>query len=354
MPVLGPRGPPGREGPARFAGPHHEGGWDAARRSDMFDRTVLLAVGLLIVILGGLQAGFGIRLPWWGPFIVYGACYALASAVVARPRTAADREDVRTWPTSGPIGRFGQRGLVLAFSVSGLLALLNPFQLVEIVRQAVGNIAIRRRTRGREPGPESVPGDQTFRLPFEGEWFVYNGGTTREESHSWEVLTQRYAYDFVVVDDELRRHTGRGTRPEDYHCLGLPVVAAADGVVEAVRDGIRTAPFLGWGVVDVLAPSFRGNWVMLRHGPELFSFYAHLHPGTVAVRPGERVSAGTLLGRCGHTGHSSEPHLHFHVQDRRDFFTGAGLPVRFVDLTVDGRRTDRAWVSLGSRVSPDR
>ncbi|MEQ9398663.1 MAG: peptidoglycan DD-metalloendopeptidase family protein [Longimicrobiales bacterium] len=77
-------------------------------------------------------------------------------------------------------------------------------------------------------------------------------------------------------------------------------------------------------------------------------------PGTVAVRPGVRVSAGTLLGRCGHTGHSSEPHLHFHVQDRRDFFTGSGLPVRFADLTVDGRRTDGAWVSLGSRVRPDR
>jgi murein DD-endopeptidase MepM/ murein hydrolase activator NlpD len=54
------------------------------------------------------------------------------------------------------------------------------------------------------------------------------------------------------------------------------------------------------------------------------------------VRPGQRVRAGELLGRCGNSGNSSEPHLH--LQDRPGFRPGlaVGLPIRFRRYLADG------------------
>ena len=59
-----------------------------------------------------------------------------------------------------------------------------------------------------------------------------------------------------------------------------------------------------------------GNHVVLDLGSGEYALLAHLRRGSVRVRPGQRVRRGETLGRCGNSGNSSEPHLHFHVQDR--------------------------------------
>jgi murein DD-endopeptidase MepM/ murein hydrolase activator NlpD len=81
--------------------------------------------------------------------------------------------------------------------------------------------------------------------------------------------------------------------------------------------------------------------------------YAHLAPHSVRVNVGDRVERGQPIGRCGHTGHSSEPHLHFHLQDREDFFTAAGLPIRFKNLVVEGQPVVDAYIRTGQRVRSD-
>lgn len=332
-------------------------------------RPVLLAVASLVAILVALDLAAGVRLPWWGPFVLYALLYSLAHGMLAHRAAAEseppglpseDRDPVPTghWPTSGPIGRLGQTGLVIVFSTTGMLSILNPWQFSEIVRQAVGNVRIRRRLSASAASAAAAVqiGAVEYHLPFaaapEGEWFVYNGGVQRPHSHSWDILTQRYAYDFVVVDSELRRHRGPGTRPSEFYCHGLEVRAAAPGVVVSVQDGIRTAPLMGWGIADFTAKSFRGNNVVVRHAGDEFSLYAHLVPGTVAVRPGQEVGRGERIGECGHTGHSSEPHLHFHIQDRPDFFVSAGLARPFRGLAVDGVPRKLAWIRLGQRIRP--
>jgi murein DD-endopeptidase MepM/ murein hydrolase activator NlpD len=143
---------------------------------------------------------------------------------------------------------------------------------------------------------------------------------------------------------------GRGTRPEEYHCHGASILAAADGTVVATEDRIHTAPLVGWGVCDFLARSFLGNHVMIHHAEGEFALYAHLSRGSVLVRPGDRVARGQPLGRCGHTGHSTEPHLHFHLQDSPDPFAGMGLPIRFEALEVDGVPSGEAHLTAGQRV----
>lgn len=61
------------------------------------------------------------------------------------------------------------------------------------------------------------------------------------------------------------------------------------------------------------------------------------------VEPGERVAVGQRVGRCGNSGNSSEPHLHYQLQDSPGFFTAMSLPPAFsgVELrSADGRASE--------------
>lgn len=317
----------------------------------IFNNAIVISIGLLLLLLFGLQL-FGQRLPGWGAVLVYLLIYAVVSSLLRaqKPALKQNAQEFKHWPTSGPIGRFGQAGLMLAFTLTGLLSLLNPFQLIQIVRQGLGNMQIRRRYRAQEI--QHYKNKVRYTLPFSGEWFVYNGGVTEADSHSRNVLTQRYAYDFVMVDQHLKRHNGKGTRPDEYYCYGQDILAAAAGVVKQVEQHVRTAPFLGYGVVDFMARSFLGNYVIIEHAPGEFGLYAHLIPNSVPVSEGDPVKQGEVIGLCGHTGHSSEPHLHFHLQDREGFFTAAGLPIEFHDVHVDGQDQSQCHVRVGNRVAP--
>lgn len=265
---------------------------------------------------------------------------------------AAERAVDRSgWPISGPIGRFGGVGITAVFFTTQLLALLNPFQVLEFARQCVGNGSLRRReARSRDDG-RSYRAKAVYTLPFAGEWLLLSGGHTPRTSHSWHVLGQRFALDFGQANAAFERHTGRGTRAEEYFCHGREILAAADGTVVRTENRVRRA-FLGWGVCDFTARSFIGNHVLIEHAEGEYALYAHLIRGSVTVARGERVRRGQALGRCGHTGHSTEPHLHFHLQDSADPLWGMGLPMRFSGLLVDGAPADETLLTAGVRVRP--
>lgn len=99
----------------------------------------------------------------------------------------------------------------------------------------------------------------------------------------------------------------------------------------------------GGTVVAVKSDSNRGgasehykndaNYVLIRHSDGTIANYLHFAHNTVAVRVGQKVAAGTLLGKSGQTGWATEPHLHFHVADANQ----RTLVVRF--LTQSGVRT---------------
>lgn len=265
---------------------------------------------------------------------------------------AAERAVDRSgWPISGPIGRFGEVGVTAVFFTTQLLALLNPFQMLEAARQCVGNGSLRRReARSRDDG-RSYRAKAVYTLPFAGEWLLLSGGHTPRTSHSWSMLGQRFALDFVQANAAFERHTGRGTRAEEYFRHGREILAAADGTVVRTENRVRRA-FLGWGVCDFTARSFIGNHVLIEHAEGEYALYAHLIRGSVTVARGERVRRGQALGRCGHTGHSTEPHLHLHLQDSADPFWGMGLPMRFSGLLVDGAPADETLLTAGVRVRP--
>jgi len=248
----------------------------------------------------------------------------------------------------------GGRGAHLRSVVSMLLIQFQPVVLLTGIAQLLGHVPILFRHRGRLPSPDTHDGEVDYRLPFDGEWTVVNGSPDRAHSHSWGVLTQRYAHDFVITDAESRTHTGDRGTPDQHYCFGEPIVAPADGVVvdtrNSHRDYHRTT---GW--LDPLQWSILGNYVLIKHVDGVYSLCAHLQKGSVTVDVGEEVDRGQQIGACGNSGNTTEPHLHFHVQDRSNFFLGAGLPVAFESITTAHPRTtethhDRSYIHAGQRV----
>lgn len=56
-----------------------------------------------------------------------------------------------------------------------------------------------------------------------------------------------------------------------------------------------------------------GNCVMIQHSNGYMTVYAHMQNNSLQVRAGQKVNAGTRLGRAGSTGDSTGPHLHFEI-----------------------------------------
>jgi murein DD-endopeptidase MepM/ murein hydrolase activator NlpD len=122
-------------------------------------------------------------------------------------------------------------------------------------------------------------------------------------------------------------HDGTDIRVPDLVTMreGVAVLAAADGVVKATRDGMADVSIRETGP-DAVAGREAGNGVLLEHGGGWQTQYSHLRSGSVAVAPGDRVSAGTPLGLIGLSGQTEFPHLHFTLRKDGvpvDPFTGA-------------------------------
>ncbi|HEY0836688.1 MAG TPA: M23 family metallopeptidase, partial [Azospirillum sp.] len=110
-------------------------------------------------------------------------------------------------------------------------------------------------------------------------------------------------------------HKGTDFRLADYPALerGVPVLAAAPGVVRAVRDGMEDVNIRKIGR-DALKGREAGNSVAVMHGDGWETQYAHMKRGSVAVKPGDRVEAGQKLGLVGLSGNTEFPHVHFEVR----------------------------------------
>ncbi len=216
----------------------------------------------------------------------------------------------------------------LNYQISNLLFLLNPFILVQIAFQIVG--AYWERKCGH-PILEAEQYQQKadYRLPVAGEWHVFNGGVTRETSHSWRIPSQRFAYDLVKFGENRRSFSGNGRKLTDYFCFDSPILAPADGLVIKARGNLHDAPFVGTFWMDCFTRDIGGNSVLIKHADGEYCLLAHLKRGSVRVKPGDHVKQGQEIGRCGHSGNSSEPHLHFQFQNGKSFYFSSGLPVRF-------------------------
>jgi len=117
-------------------------------------------------------------------------------------------------------------------------------------------------------------------------------------------------------------HKGTDFALRDFAALddGVDVVAAAPGRVRAVRDGEPEFLWLNADRRGEIGKRQCGNGVVIDHARGWQSQYCHLREGSVAVRQGDAVARGQVLGRAGMSGRTAFPHVH--VEFRRD-----GTPV---------------------------
>jgi murein DD-endopeptidase MepM/ murein hydrolase activator NlpD len=94
-----------------------------------------------------------------------------------------------------------------------------------------------------------------------------------------------------------------------------------------------------------------GNTVMLKTVNGKYLLFAHFRQFSIAVKKGQQVKRGELLGLCGNSGNSSEPHLHFHIQNTADLFSATGIKCYFERINVDGKiKTDYSPIQ-GEKIS---
>ncbi len=185
-----------------------------------------------------------------------------------------------------------------------------------------------------------------LRLPFRGEWFVFWGGRSVQQNYHAATPDQRFAYDLVIHHDG-RSYRGEGKKNEDYHCFGVELFAPGSGTVVAVENSVPD------NIPGEMNPrQALGNHVVLDHGNHEYSFLAHFQQGTIVVGVGDVLESGALLGRCGNSGNSSEPHLHYHLQDTPRFNRGEGLPAQFQGYLANGQLQVRGEPVQGQTVRP--
>ncbi|WP_151717834.1 M23 family metallopeptidase [Gemmobacter serpentinus] len=94
---------------------------------------------------------------------------------------------------------------------------------------------------------------------------------------------------------------------------GVAVLAAAPGTVRGLRDGMADIR-QGDAGAPTVAGRECGNGVVLSHEDDWETQYCHLKQGSIRVKAGDRVAAGTPLGEIGLSGMTEFPHLHLSLR----------------------------------------
>jgi len=213
------------------------------------------------------------------------------------------------------------------------------------------------------PPPQRAADPVILSVPFSGPCRVQNSPANRVPSHGTDAFGSSYAIDLVPVD-ERGRSAPRAWRglvmaepPEIFVGFGRPVLAPTAGRVVLVHDGepdhearrsqITLVPYmLGQSRRAQRGPAgLAGNHVVIAIGPDgPFVLVAHLQRGSMQVRPGQPISVGAPVARCGNSGNSTEPQIHLQVSDSTDWTSARGLPFAF------GRPDGSTWLPANSGI----
>ena len=71
--------------------------------------------------------------------------------------------------------------------------------------------------------------------------------------------------------------------------------------------------------------------MVIDSGEGIYALLAHLQRHSVVVGQGDMVERGEMVGRCGNSGNSSEPHLHMQLMDHPRTAFANGVPFEFAE-----------------------
>ena len=170
--------------------------------------------------------------------------------------------------------------------------------------------------------------------PLRGEWAAFNG-PSNASGHRRLVMAleghvasgQRFAIDFLQVDSagSSRRPGSDVSKNASYYAYGQELLAVADGIVAVTKDSIPEN-VVGGRAVKIDLVTVGGNYVGIDIGNGKYALYAHVQPGSLRVKVGDRVKRGQVIALLGNSGNSTEPHVHFQVADAPTFLSSEGVP----------------------------
>lgn len=197
-------------------------------------------------------------------------------------------------------------------------------------------------------GARGEPGPVVLAYPFSGRWLTRNSPARQVPSHGTHLMGTTYAIDFIPVDEHGRsapwnwRAAVATEAPETFVGFGASVLSPCPGRVVIAHDGepdhqarrsqLTLLPYiLGQaGRVQGGPAAIAGNHVVIatdERGP--YVLLAHLQKGSITVSAGDQVLEGAVVGGCGNSGNSTQPHLHIQATDSTNWDQARGLPIAF-------------------------
>jgi hypothetical protein len=261
-----------------------------------------------------------------------------ATAIAGRLQPAGQRE------SAGTLGRSVQALLFLHVTLEQGAVI--PRKLSHRVTMRVSAAPPGRQDITESGGEIAVDKKPVVLIgpPLHGAGYISADSCCDASRHTWAALpvnghvwiAQRFAVDWEELDGQGRIYTGDREKLESYTIFGKPVIAVTEATVASVTDGLpEQTP--GRYPSNIPLDQADGNSVILDLGEQRYALYAHMQPGTIQVRVGQRVVAGQLLGLVGNSGNSVAPHLHFQVMDRASSLSANGLPYEMKGFQITGR-----------------
>ena len=236
-----------------------------------------------------------------------------------------------------------------------------------------GNNDLYSKTRSDEM--KGVKDPVIIGFPLRGEWMAPNTPRKKIPSHGTDQLGERYAFDFLQVDWARTGRPFYHTNWLRYLFLGVPlnkcygwgqeVYAPCDGEIIKAEDGYRERArvhlasdlFVALNNAYTFNPekdglqSVAGNYIIMKCDDHVYAGFAHLQMGSITVSVGQKVKKDDILGKVGHSGNSTAPHLHFQLMDSSDLLSAKGIPCAFeqYELFQDGQ-----WKTVYKSVPSDR
>jgi peptidase M23-like protein len=250
-----------------------------------------------------------------------------------------------------------------------------PKTLKHRFRIAVAKTPSPARGGDRDPAPK-LPQEITFvgdpldvgapavvvSPPLKGaRWVVAGGCCTPYSYHRGATLpingaihvAERYAIDFVQLNDKNMLYSGPQDQLSSYAFFGDEVHSVANGIVVQIADRLpeQVPGKLPEAATIQMAA---GNHAVIDIGEGRYAFYAHMQPGSVRVKVGDKVVTGQVLGVLGNSGNTDAPHLHFHVMDGPSPLLSNGLPFVFTSFKGQGALRDEKPLFAGREVNIDK